>query len=411
MTRFDAVVLGAGPAGLGAALALARGGARVAVIEGRPGPGGLCVTRRRDGLAYDVGGHIPFVRDEARRRWLIDLLGNDLVWVDRPVSCVVDGSIVRGRYLDQMPDGPVADPAPDDGSARGEVGARVGAAFADRMVRPYLEKVDGLPLERIPAERSRRLREDQAAPDGFWFPASGIGQMMDAMAAAAQEDGAELLMETRVAAIHVAGGGVTGVSVEGPPGPEEIFARHAVVAIPPGVAARTLEPAPPAVATRGTPMRAVAIVYLALERDRLTEEPWIQVADPRVPFARAFEPVNWSPRLAPAGRTVVGLECYCEPDRADPVWGMSDDRLAEACAAALADPLGWLDDPAAASPVEVLRIPAAYPLPDIEQQAVIRAPVAWLEAIEGLHVAPGAAVIEAIESGERAAEAILSGLG
>ncbi len=73
----EAIVLGAGPAGLGAALALARAGARVVLVDAGAEPGGLCVTRRRDGFAYDIGGHIPFVRDEARRAWLEELLGDD----------------------------------------------------------------------------------------------------------------------------------------------------------------------------------------------------------------------------------------------------------------------------------------------------------------------------------------------
>ena len=37
----------------------------------------------------------------------------------------------------------------------------------------------------------------------------------------------------------------------------------------------------------------------------------------------------------------------------------------------------------------------------------MRAPALWLNGLEGVHVAPGAAVIEAIEAGERAAQAIL----
>jgi hypothetical protein len=157
-------------------------------------------------------------------------------------------------------------------------------------------------------------------------------------------------------------------------------------------------------------MRAVCIVYVALEAPDgpLTPEAWIQVDDPRAPFARAFEPVNWSPALAPAGRTVLGLECYCQADAADPVWGLEDAALARACARALADPLGWLGDHGAAL-VEVLRIPRAYPVPDIAQVPAVRAPAVWLDGLAGVHLAPGSAVIEAIEAGERAARAVLAG--
>jgi hypothetical protein len=93
------------------------------------------------------------------------------------------------------------------------------------------------------------------------------------------------------------------------------------------------------------------------------------------------------------------------------VWALDDDALAAACAAALADPLGLLDDPAAARPLEVVRLPRAYPVADLEQMAEVRAPALWLDGLEGLHLAPGAAVIEAIEAGERAAAAILRGTG
>jgi hypothetical protein len=153
-------------------------------------------------------------------------------------------------------------------------------------------------------------------------------------------------------------------------------------------------------------MRAVCLVYLALERRSLTDEPWIQVADPRVPFARVFEPRNWSRLLAPAGRTALGLECYCNAEAADATWGLSDDALAAACARALADPLGLLDDPAAARPLEVVRLPRAYPLVAVTDVARATAPARWLEGLEGVGVAAGGAVIEAIEAGERAASGL-----
>lgn len=408
MTGVDAVTLGAGPAGLGAALVLARAGARVVVVDAAGEPGGLCVTRRRDGFAYDVGGHIPFVRDEPRRVWLEALLGDGLRWVDRPVACVRDGRVVRGRYLDQRPRGP-AEPAPHDETARGELGSRFGGGFVDAVMRPYLEKIDGVPLERIPGERARRLLEDQAAPEGFHFPVGGIGRLMDAMASAAADAGAEVRLRTTAGEIEASDGRVSAVRIDGPGGSRRLTTPEVVVAMPAGAAARLLNPAPPGATTRGVRMRAVCIVYLALDRERLTPEPWIQVDDPAVPFARMFEPPNWTPGSAPDGRTVVGLECYCRAEPGDPVWSLDDDALARACAGALAEPLGLLDDPAGARLIEVIRLPRAYPEADLAQVPAIRAPALWLSAIEGVHLAPGSAVIEAIEAGERAAAAILDG--
>jgi len=401
----DAVVMGAGPAGLGAALALARAGAAVIVVDPAPEPGGLCVTRRRDGFAYDIGGHIPFVRTAARLAWLEELLGPELLWVDRPVACVRDGAVAPGRYLDQRP--VVAEPlSAHDDTAWGELASRFGGAFVDRVMRPYLEKIDGVPLERIPGDRARRLLEGQAAPEGFHFPSRGIGRLMDVMADAARRAGADVRLGTAVERIEAPHGRLSGVRLSDG---DLIATAEAVVAMPAGAAVGLLRPAAPADATHEVRMRAVCIVYVAVARERVTDESWIQVDDPRVPFARAVEPRNWSPALAPRGRSVLGLECYCRAEADDPVWALDDAALTARCAAALRDPLGLLDDTATVTPLEVLRMPRAYPVADLSQMPAVRAPALWLDGVEGLHLAPGAAVIEAVEAGEGAAEAILAG--
>ena len=95
--------------------------------------------------------------------------------------------------------------------AAGALGGLFGDAFVDVAMRPYLEKIDGLPLERIIADRPLRLMREQGAPDGFWFPAGGIGRLMDAMADAARAEGARIEMGTPVAGIEVSEGRATGV--------------------------------------------------------------------------------------------------------------------------------------------------------------------------------------------------------
>ena len=232
---------------------------------------------------------------------------------------------------------------------------------------------------------------------------------MDAMAEEARRAGAEVLLGAPVDAIDVRGGAVRGVRVVQDGDVRRIGTGAAVIAMPAGSAARLLSPAAPGSLTRSARMRAVCIVLLRVARERLSPEPWIQVDDPGVPFSRAFEPGNWSPALAPAGETVIGLECYCQAAGDDPVWSLDDQELAAACARALARPLGLLDDPGAARLLEVVRLPRAYPVPDLAHIAALRAPAVWLAALGGIHLAPGAAVIEAVEAGERAAAAILAG--
>ena len=49
------LILGAGPAGLAAANALAREGSPVTVLEARAQPGGWCRTIEREGYRFEVG--------------------------------------------------------------------------------------------------------------------------------------------------------------------------------------------------------------------------------------------------------------------------------------------------------------------------------------------------------------------
>src|SRR5262249_53473871 len=146
-------------------------------------------------------------------------------------------------------------------------------------------------------------------------------------------------------------------------------ARHLVVGVPAARVAPLVRPAPPPEALPPLPARAVCLVVLALDRPRLTPEPWIQVADPRVPFARMAQLPNWSPALAPAGCTALGLECYCRAEPDDPVWGRGDAELAAACAEALVAPLGLLREAAEARAVDVVRVAGAYPAVAVDRQA------------------------------------------
>ena len=406
--RYDAIVLGAGPSGLGAALTVARAGARVALVEASSRVGGLCVTLRTGDLAYDLGGHILFVHDEARRAWLEELLGDDLVWVDRPVTCMWEGRRRPGRYLDQRPD---STPAQNGGpSAREFLAGLFGGPFVDRVMRRYLEKVDGMPLERIAAARARKLLIEQYAPEGFWYPAGGIGQLMDAMAAEIGRLGGRVMLGARVLRVGVGGGRVTGVDVDTPGGPLTLTAPTVVAGLPPALVAGMVDPPPPPGLVPDLPPRAAVVVAVALERDRVSDDPWIQIDDPDVPFARMYEVGNWSARLVPPGRTVLGCECYCSPTPHDPVWGQSDTAVGAACIRAMRERLD-LPAGADAQAVDVIRLARAWTLVDVDHLASAAAPAHWLAGIDGLHVAQGGDVVLAIAAGEAAGAAALVSSG
>jgi hypothetical protein len=318
------------------------------------------------------------------------------------VARVEDGRIVPGRYIDQQPL-LVPDATLPDGSAAGELGATVGAAFRDRVMRPYLEKVDGWPLEVIAADRAVKLRDEQRAPDGFWFPPGGIGALMDAMVTAARAEGAKILLGTPMTALCHTAGRVTGVQVGGAD-PGALYAGAVVSAISPALAVRALRPHAPGGLLPPITMRAVALVYLIADIPQVTDEAWIQVADPRVPFARIAEFGNWDPDMVPAGRTVLCAEVYGTGAPDDATWALDDDALGAAVAHSLADPLGWVADPAVFRTLRVVRMPRAYPLVEAHRVAEATRAPAWLQGLDGLELARGGTVVTAIDAGEHAAD-------
>lgn len=70
--RADAIVIGAGLGGLGAAVTLARQGARVVVFEALTYPGGCAATFVKDGHRFDAGATVAWGLAEGQllRRWL-----------------------------------------------------------------------------------------------------------------------------------------------------------------------------------------------------------------------------------------------------------------------------------------------------------------------------------------------------
>jgi hypothetical protein len=142
---------------------------------------------------------------------------------------------------------------------------------------------------------------------------------------------------------------------------------------------------------------------LLVDKELLTEHAWVQIDSPRVPFARMFETKNWSARLVPPGRTVIGCECYCAPDASDAAWSLDDEALGAACARALVDPLGLVEDQSLIRPLEVIRLPRAWSLVEADAIEAAGAPLRWVGEIDGLRVAQGGDVVLAIAAGEQAA--------
>ncbi|MFL5794365.1 MAG: FAD-dependent oxidoreductase, partial [Actinomycetota bacterium] len=156
----DLVVLGAGPAGVGAAYRTARAGHRVVVLERAPGPGGAAASFEVDGIRVDHGSHRlhpaiqPRILDDLR-----GLLGDELQRRPRNGRIFLEGRWIRfplrpadlaRRLPPSFAAGAVADAAtawarrPRADTFAETLRAGLGPTMCQRFYFPYARKLWGL---------------------------------------------------------------------------------------------------------------------------------------------------------------------------------------------------------------------------------------------------------------------------
>jgi protoporphyrinogen oxidase len=129
--------------------------------------------------------------------------------------------------------------------------------------------------------------------------------------------------------------------------------------------------------------RDLVVVAVMVGRERVTDQTWIYVPDRRIPFSRIHEPTNWSPKMAPEGKTLLVAEHFCS--RGDDTWGATDGELIEATTAHL-ERLGFIGKREVEDAV-VLRIPNAYPLFEVGYREHQERISDYLARFENLHIA------------------------
>jgi protoporphyrinogen oxidase len=171
----DVVIIGAGPAGLGAALALQE---KAVVLERRSDAGGLCQTVSLDGAVFDLGGHSFHTPHPEIRELVFGALPMDEQ--PRQAWCFLDGEWIP--YPFQKNFTALRNPAVIEDCQSGlegiDAGAvsknldehiehRYGAGIARHFLRPYNEKLWGKDLTRLSSDwTGERMAGARTSPTG-----------------------------------------------------------------------------------------------------------------------------------------------------------------------------------------------------------------------------------------------------
>lgn len=392
------IVLGGGVAGLTFAREASRQGQRVVVIEKEAQVGGLSRTLVFGDYRFDIGGHRlaspwPHVID-----WAREVVSEDLLEVVRSSHIFLGGRYIH--YPLKLPNALFAFSFPKaiqilssylraslrrrdhqaNASFEDWVISRFGRSLYDIYFRPYTEKVWGVQCRELASDHAvRRIRVPSlsAAIKGslfrhtakrgalvsrFLYPPLGFGVITDRLAEQARVTGlATIHLNSRTTRLECnPATGMWHVYYQQDGQEHGVTGRQVISTLPVGSLLSMLPPVDESVVSLGNELsyRGVICVFLALDGSRITSDTWTYFPDKDLVFGRIHEPVNWSPQMAPKGKTSLVAEIFCSVG--DAVWQCSDAEVTSRTVDDLAR-LTLVDRDRVAD-AWVLRAPYAYPV-------------------------------------------------
>jgi protoporphyrinogen oxidase len=414
------VILGAGPAGVGAAYQLARKGiARVTVLEQRHGVGGNAGSFELDGVYCDFGSHRlhPVAKAEIMQD-LRRLLGKDLLFQKRHGRI-----LLRGRWIHfplkpmdlflRLPKSfavsvladlarkvlPRDNPGPETFATVLERG--LGMTICREFYFPYARKLWGVHPEELAVTTAQRrvsgssigkiLRKVAAQIPGlrppgagrFYYPRRGYGQISQCLYEAARDAGAEFKFGARVTAIEREDSRIKAVRYQLGGEEFELPTRIVWSTIPISLLVQSMRPEPPQdvlEAASRISFRGMILIYLLLDQDQFSSFDAYYFPQESIPISRLSEPKNFSAASEPRGRTVLCAELPSDPGR--PEWEMSDQELGKRLCEWMAQ--AGLPTPTRVSKVVTRRLRQAYPLYRRGYEECFSRMDRWLGEIEGV---------------------------
>ena len=413
------VVIGAGPAGLTAALEATKHGAIPLVLEKDDQVGGIARTDQYKGYYFDMGGHRFFTKNKEVKALWREILGENFLrrprlsriyyrrkffnyplkpWNALTGLGLVQSTLIGFSYVKWQ-----LFPFRREETFEQWVTNRFGRRLFLIFFKSYTEKVWGIPCSELKAEWAAQRIKDLSLKtallsmfvkpgskiktliEEFDYPRLGPGMMWGACKDEVERRGGEVRLNQEVQRIERTDKRVNAV-VTGNGGAEtRLPGANFISSMPITEFIRKLDPPAPEEiqqAAANLHYRDFLTVCLIINKPELFPDNWIYIHDPSVQVGRIQNFKNWSPDMVPdPSKTSLGMEYFCT--EGDALWNTANADLIE-LAKREVDRVGL----ASYADVEdgcVVRVAKAYPIYDADYGDYLGQVRAFVDSLENCH--------------------------
>ena len=369
MSKERIVILGGGPAGLAAGWKLAEQGHEIIVLERDGVVGGQSITVKRGDWRFDLGGHRFFTKYKDVEQEVVDLVGDQKLVTDRKSVIRLNNQYIQyplalGDLLSRMNPLTTMRAGFDyfaaaaktrmfgfqDESFEDWIVNRFGRTLYQIYFGMYTEKLWGIPGTQISADWAaqrislinlwdvfvRLLGKTDDTPrtylSEFIYPKYGIGMIPDRMAEKILAKGGKIVLNAEVKECTIDDGRITEVHFMEDGKKQSVTCDTVISTIPLPELVQDIglcETAEDLRMMNNMHFRALRFLNITLDFPAVSDNTWIYIPEEKYTFMRVQEPRNWSPYLAPRGKTSLILEIAC--DRGDSQWLEDEELLFRKC--------------------------------------------------------------------------------
>lgn len=420
----EVLILGAGPAGMGAAFELYKGGRTFMIIEKNEDVGGLARTLKYGEFRTDIGPHRFFSQNQYLYDLIKDLLKESWIKVDRITRFYINGKfflypielknallnvgpnktfIILYDYLFQRIKKIFANKKPV--SFEEQVILDFGKSLAELNILNYTEKIWGLPCSEISSDWAKQrikglsLKEiikkavikhkggPKTLVEQFYYPDLGTFLIYEKIKERILKGKNLLMLNTYPVRISHNDDKITEVLISSNDkyGSHSIKPRYVISSIPIFEFVNLLEPKAPNEVLQSVMnlrFRSHVALFITLNKPSVFPDQWIYFPGKEIPFGRIMEPKNFSKKMSPLEKTSLLVEFFCW--EGDKIWNASKEELFELS-------IKWLEILGFAKRNEVIdyfihKEKYAYPVYDLHYKKHLEKVMVYLQQFRNLQL-------------------------